>query len=189
MAKQSNDKLAEVEVTESRHSAVFGVEPTPPAGEGRTRRGRSVATLEVGEGPFVDLSVDTFAVPSEQPLERNEDPARRFGGPEPAVFGGVNPTSPSVAVEDPDAVPAEKTIAELIGGALDEAVQKGDLLADVPKIDYVRVIRSTPFLLCAMVFTLIAGTVIIRLGVETETYVQTSVFFNNYARLEEAEHT
>ena len=55
--------------------------------------GGSVATLEVGQGPFVDLSIDTFAVPSEQPLERNEDPARVLSGPEPTIFGGVNPAT------------------------------------------------------------------------------------------------
>lgn len=186
MAKEKNDKLSEGESAEVQNSVPFGVE-MPKLGEGRTRRGRSVATLEVGEGPFVDVSVDAFAVPSEQPLERNEDPDRRLTGPEPAVFGGVNPETPAGAVTDPDAPPPELTIAEHIGGALDEAVQTGDLLDNVPKIDYVRIIRSTPFLLCAMLASLVAATVIIRLAVATETYVQTSVQFNNYTLLNDEE--
>ena len=187
MAKeQNNDKLSEGGSAEAQDSAAFGVD-LPSVSEGRTRRGRSVATLEVGAGPFVDVSVDAFGVPSEQPLERNEDPNRVLDGPEPAVFGGVNPETPAGAVSDPDTPPVEHTIAEQIGGALDEAVQTGDLLDNIPKIDYVRIIRSTPFLLCAMLASLIAATAIIRLAVVTETYVQTTVHFNNYTLLNEAE--
>ncbi|GEM_PF-5040306 len=187
MAKENNEKLREGESADAHVSVPFGVEMPSTAPEGRTRRGRSVATLEVGQGPFVDLSIDTFAVPSEQPLERNEDPARVMSGPEPTIFGGVNPATASGAVDDPNAPPVERTVAEQIGGALDEAVQTGDLLADVPRIDYVRIIRSTPFLLCAMLASLVAATVIIRLGVQTQTYVQTSVHFNNYTKLTEVE--
>ena len=66
-------------------------------------------------------------------------------------------------------------------------MQRGDLLSDVPRIDYVRIIRSTPFLLCAMLASLLAATVIIRLVVQTQTYVQTSVRFNNYTKLTEEE--
>jgi len=45
-------------------------------------------------------------------------------------------------------------------GDLGEAVQTGDLLADVPKFDYGRIMRSTPFLLTAMV--LLAASVSLR---------------------------
>ena len=115
------------------------------------------------------------------------DPARKLTGPEPTVFGGVNPDAPSAALIDPDAPPVEQTNAGQIGGALDESVAVGDLLADVPRIDYLGIIRSTPFLLGAMVACLIAATFVIRLVVQTETYVQTSVRFNNYTRLDEQE--
>lgn len=187
MAKEEkNENLSEGGSAEAQNSVSFGID-IPNVIEGRTRRGRSVATLEVGEGPFVDVSVDTFGVPSEQPLERNEDPQRILSGPEPTVFGGVNPETPDSAVTDPDALPVERTNAEQIGGALDEQIQAGDLLESVPKIDYVRIIRSTPFLLCAMLASLLAATVIIRLGVATETYVQTSMHFSNYRLLNEAE--
>lgn len=184
MAEETDKIIDEREIVEE---PAFGVEMERPVREGRTLRGRAVATLEVEQGPFAGMSIDTFAVPSEKPLEKPEDPARKLTGLEPAIFGGETPEDPSAAIIDPDAPPEEKTNAEHIGGALDEAVRTGDLLADVPKINYAKIVRSTPFLLCAMVAMLLVATALIRLVIVTETYVRASVKFNNYTKLNEQE--
>lgn len=134
------------------------------------------------------VSEDTFATPSQ--VATGEVDPESLAGPEPAVFGGANPAAQDdaqaldggdVASEDAEA------ISEPLGTALDDAVRGDELIPDAPKIDYARIAKSTPFLLSAMVGVLVIATYVIRMAVPTQTYVQTTVHFNNYTKLNELE--
>lgn len=149
--------------------------------EARPRRRRLLPRI----WPFyTGTSVDTFATPSE-PATGEIDPQSLLG-PEPAVFGGINPPLQSEAASAASAGEGAE-VTEPLGTTLDESVRGNELLADVPRIDIKRILRSTPFLLCAMIACLVGSTLFIRMAVPTETYVQTSVSFANYEKLNEQE--
>lgn len=131
------------------------------------RRARpKVWPAETGE------SFDTFSTPSEA-AETGADP---IPGPEPAVFGGINP--------DQDET---EELNEPLGTPLEEAVRGNELIPEAPRIEWYRVIRSTWFLLASMIILLVGGTFVVWLTIPTETYVQTSIRFNQYDRLTEEE--
>ena len=73
MAEEEPNKLSNEGPAEESSSSSADAEHPEGQPEGRARHGRSVATLEVTEGPFANVSIDTFAVPSERPVERNDD--------------------------------------------------------------------------------------------------------------------
>ena len=146
--------------------------PDTPRRRGRARVRGKVWPMDTG------ASDDTFATPSE--ANAGEIDADSFAGSEPAVFGGLNPSTDEQA-------PAAEPVSEPLGTALDQSVGGNDLLPDAPKINFGRLVRSTSFLLGGMVAILIGSTMFIRMAVPTETYVQTSVKFTNYGKLNEIE--
>ena len=147
-----------------------------PLRAGRARSRGAVWPMDTG------ASDDTFATPSEA-AAGGIDPDS-FASPEPAVFGGINPASSAEPVPaHAEAAPA----AEPLGNSLDESVNSRDLLASAPRINFARLLRSTYFLFGGLIACLIGSTLLIRMVVPTETYVQTSVKFKNYDRLNEVE--
>lgn len=117
-------------------------------------------------------SLDTFATPSEAAPPTDVV----LEGPEPAVFGGLNPDQPEGDEQN-----------DPLGTPLEEAVRGNELLPEPPHIEWARVIRSSWFLLTSMIVLLIGGSIVIWLTVPTETWVETSITFNQYTRLTEDE--
>ena len=191
MAKETPDKLNTNEPIDHASAPAEIQPPQAPADPSRTRRPRPIRAASAENAAPAETGVDTFAPPPESTAENADSQATAASaadaltGPEPAIFGGAGPAAPfSIAPETP---PVETASAEQIASVLDEPLRPGELFADAPRIDLVRIIRSTPFLLSTMVVCLIAVTASIRNLVQTETYVETSVHFNNYTRLNESE--
>lgn len=112
-------------------------------------------------------------------------------GPEPPVFGGVDPRATHADLAQPEATgegqePAEGGV-EQIADALsaDEGLKADDLLGQAPRINFGRVFRSTPFLLIMMIVSLVLGTMLVQSLVQTITYVHMVVRFANYEKLDE----
>lgn len=161
--------------------------PASAAGTGAVRPQRHP---RAAVWPFdTGASEDTFATPSQSPT--GEVDPESLVGPEPAVFGG---TQPGATELDENGQPianqasdGSDTSSEPLGTTLDESVRGNELLGDAPKINYARIAKSTPFLLGSLIASLIAAWWFVRMAVPTETYVQTSVHFNNYTKLNEVE--
>jgi hypothetical protein len=190
MGEELADNL-DLPLSESDIAPAVAASAATAAGSSRRRRGQQAAPEPEPETPTeVDPTRDTFATPSEPSAQQVE--SAPLVGPEPAVFGGINPpssssapgTTPSAQIPDfPLPVePETSAIADPLD--VNEPLKPEHFLGVGADIDLWRVVRSTPFLVVALILCLVADWLLVQSWVETITFVHIPVQFSNYANLD-----
>ncbi len=135
--------------------------PPPPA---RTTRRTMDAIAEV------TVTVDAFATPSDSSNTTSTEPVA-LAGPEPAIFGGVNPAplpdrgTPEVAAAD------------------DDETTPGQLLPAIRRTVASKILHSNVGLTIVMLLMMAGAAALVITYVEPQTYVQATVGFRNYRNL------